>query len=123
MSRRVLSVGQCVPDNASINHFLKSQFDVVIDQSDLPDDTLESLEANQYDLVLINRKLDRDYSDGLDIIRSMKSNDDLKDIPVMLVTNYAEHQEKAVGEGATYGFGKSELGDPAVVDRLRPLLA
>jgi len=122
MSRRILSVGQCVPDNASIRHFLTRNFDVQIDQSDLPTDTMAKLTTASYDLVLINRKLDQDYSDGLKIIRNMKSDDQLRSVPVMLVTNFAEHQQQAVSEGAEYGFGKSEFNDPAVLERLRPFL-
>lgn len=123
MSHRVLSVGQCVPDQSAIRRFLQAHFEVELDEADLPADALEQMQTNTFDLVLINRKLDRDYSDGIEIIRSMKQDERLRQIPVMLVTNFAEYQQQAMELGAVHGFGKSEFDDPAVLDRLRPYLA
>lgn len=122
MPRTVLSVGQCRPDNAAITHFLKSNFDVEVITSDLPTDTATSISENAVDLVLINRKLDADYSDGMDILRSLKADDATAGIPVMLVSNFAEWQEKAVEAGALYGFGKSELTSPETLQRVKSAL-
>lgn len=122
MPRTVLSVGQCRPDNAAITHFLKSNFDVEVITSDLPTDTSTSISENAVDLVLINRKLDADYSDGMDILRSLKADDATAGIPVMLVSNFAEWQEKAVEAGALYGFGKSELTSPETLQRVKSAL-
>ena len=36
-------------------------------------DTLSTLQQQDIDLVLVNRKLDRDYSDGLEVIRQIKA--------------------------------------------------
>jgi len=122
MPKTVLSVGQCRPDNAALSHFLKSNFDVEVLTSDLPADTQATISEQQIDLVLINRKLDADYSDGMEILRSMKASDTTAAIPVMLVSNFPEWQEKAVAEGAVYGFGKSELTSAETVDRVRSAL-
>ncbi len=43
-------------------------------------------------------------------------------IPVILVTNYAEWQEKAVGLGAAPGFGKAALYTEETADRIRQAL-
>ena len=123
MSKRVLSVGQCVPDHGSISRFLHSTFDVVIDKADTAVDALDRLRKQAYDLVLINRKLDADYTDGTEILRLIKADTQIADTPVMIVTNYQEHQDNAVMLGAIYGFGKSELGASDVVARLQPYLA
>ncbi|MEQ8848455.1 response regulator [Botrimarina sp.] len=124
MASRVLSVGQCGPDHAALVDFLTRNFDgVEVDAAKLPADTFEKLRAGSYDLVLVNRKLDEDYSDGIEVVRQIKSEPTLRDTPVMLVTNYAEHQDAAVAEGALRGFGKLELGDPATVQRVRAALA
>lgn len=123
MSKRVLSVGQCVPDQAGITRLLKSRFDVEVIEADTGLETLDLLRKQRYDLVLINRKLDIDYSDGTNILRNIKSDPQLADVPVMLVTNYPEHQENAVAAGAERGFGKAELGSPDVVTRLERFLA
>ena len=122
MSCRVLSVGQCRPDHAAISHFLTSNFSAEVISADLPDAAYAALRDHQIDLVLIIRKLDADYSDGMEILRAMKADASTQDIPVMLVSNFAEWQEKAVHEGATYGFGKAELGSQEVIDRVRAVL-
>jgi CheY-like chemotaxis protein len=122
MTRRVLNVGQCVPDTIKITNFLKSSFDVEIVPSATAPETIDLLGKSSYDLVLINRKLDADYTDGLNIIRQMKADERFQNIPVMLVTNYAEYQQEAVATGAAYGFGKDELGSSDAVARLTPYL-
>lgn len=118
----VLNVGQCRPDTAAITHFLTSNFDVQVINADLPADTLQALRDNTVDLVLINRKLDADYSDGMEILSAIKSDADTAEIPVMLVSNFPEWQEKAVDAGATYGFGKAELSSAETVERVRGAL-
>jgi CheY-like chemotaxis protein len=122
MTKRVLSVGQCVPDHGAISRFLQSAFDVAIDKADTSVDALDALQKRSYDLILINRKLDADYSDGTEILRLIKSDVELAATPVMLVTNYKEHQANAVALGAVYGFGKDELGASDVIARLEPYL-
>lgn len=122
--KQVLSVGQCGPDHAGIVAFLKRNFgDVAVDTAKLPADTMEKLRAERYDLVLVNRKLDEDYSDGLEIIKAMKADPAMKDTPVMLVTNYDDHQDAAVAAGALRGFGKLEYGNPETIERVAAVLS
>jgi CheY-like chemotaxis protein len=71
---------------------------------------------------LINRKLDIDYSDGMEILREIKRSEAFGHIPVMLITNYAEHQQQAVAQGALLGFGKLELHSPETIERLGSIL-
>lgn len=101
---------------------VKSNFQATVLQTHGMEDTLELLRRREVDLVTVNRKLDRDYSDGLEIIKKIKSDPEIAAIPVMLVTNYDEHQQDAVAEGATYGFGKLEIGQDTTVDKLKPFL-
>lgn len=108
MSKRVLDVGQCGPDHATIRSYLTRHFDCEIVQAHGADDTLSRLKSGEFHLVLVNRKLDADYSDGIEIIRKIKADADIAHVPVMLVTNYSEHQEAAVAVGAIHGFGKLE---------------
>jgi CheY-like chemotaxis protein len=122
MPKRVLSVGQCVPDHTTLTSFLLGNFDVQITKADLADEALVALRKEPFDLVLINRKLDADYSDGLEILRAIKADPQLAAVPVMLVTNYKEHQDAAVAAGAVRGFGKLEYGDPQTAAKLRPFL-
>ena len=120
--KRVLDVGQCQPDHATIRGFLTKHFDCEIVQTHGPDDTLEALKSSKFDLVLINRKLDRDYSDGVEIIRQIKADPGRADVPTMLITNFPEHQDLAVAAGAMRGFGKLEFDDPQTLERLRTVL-
>ena len=122
MSKRVLSVGQCGFDNQALTHFLTKHFDVELRTSDLAADTISTLQSNEFDLILINRKLDRDYSDGMDILKQLKSDPQHENIPVMLVSNFEDAQATAMDSGALLGFGKSQYGDPAVLERLRAVL-
>ena len=85
-------------------------------------DTLARLKKGGVSLVCVNRKLDCDYSDGMEVIRQIKSDDALKDIPVMLISNYEEHQMAAVSAGAVERFGKLAISNPGTVDLLKPFL-
>ncbi len=119
----VLDVGNCVPDHASIKNLLTGHFDVEVLQTHASADTLALLKQRDVDLVLINRKLDSDYSDGVEILKQIKADPALAKTPVMIVSNYAEHQDAAVALGAERGFGKLELQDPATRQKLSALLA
>ena len=123
MTKRVLDVGQCGPDHASIRRYLTTHFDCEIVQTHGLDDTIAALGRVHFDLVLVNRKLDADYSDGIEIIRAIKAAAQTTHVPVMLITNYSEHQDAAVASGAHRGFGKLEFEDPATKEKLAALLA
>ena len=120
MTKRVLDVGNCGPDFASINNFLTTHFDCELAQAHGLEDTLEQLKAGDFALVTVNRKLDQDYSDGIEIIKAIKADPNLAGVPVMLVTNFPEHQDAAEAIGAVRGFGKLEL-NAETAQRLAPL--
>ena len=123
MVKRVLDVGNCVPDHAAIRNLLERTFHAEVVQADGPDDSLALLRSEPFDLVLVNRKLDQDYSDGLDIIKAIKADAKLSTIPCMLITNYPDQQQLAIAAGAIYGFGKKELHTQETHQRLAKLLA
>ncbi len=120
--RRVLDVGNCAPDHASIKRMLEGYFDVEVIQSNGTADTLERLKTGPVDLILINRKLDMDYSDGTEVLKSIRAEATLDDTPVMLVTNYQEQQDAAIALGAVQGFGKLALSDPQTISNLTQFL-
>jgi len=122
MSATVLDVGNCGPDHAAIRSMLSSKFDVRVLQAHGSQDSLELLDSEAIDLVLINRKLDQDYSDGLEILKLIKADPRYASIPVMLVTNYQEAQEEAVQWGALPGFGKLSLTAEETWNRLSSVL-
>ena len=109
MSKRVLDVGNCAPDHAAIRGMLEKSFHADVAQADGLEDALAALRKEPFDLVLVNRKLDQDYSDGLDVIKAIKADAKLTSVPCMLITNYPDQQQAALAAGAAYGFGKKEL--------------
>ncbi len=122
MAKRILDVGNCSPDFNSISHLFQ-QFNCEVDQAHGLEDTLAALQRCDYSLITINRKLDRDYSDGIEIIKALKAEKQFSQIPVMLITNFPEHQDNAVAVGALRGFGKLEYDNPDLLARLSTLLA
>src|ERR1700755_2550375 len=104
MAKRILSIGQCSADHYGISTFLRSHFDVEIEPAHSRKQALEALKAKPYDLVLVNRLLDRDGTPGIDIIRQMKADQDLAALPVMLVSNHETAQKEALAVGALPGF-------------------
>lgn len=122
MTKTVLDVGNCSPDHNAIKRMLIANYDVEVLQSDQWVDTQQILATHSVDLILVNRKLDIDYSDGMEILKSLKLGESTRQIPVMLITNYPEHQHAAVEAGGEYGFGKLELNSPQTHERLRQFL-
>jgi two-component system, chemotaxis family, chemotaxis protein CheY len=122
MPKRVLDVGQCGPDHATIHRYLTRHFDCEVVQVDDASDALTQLKGSRFDLVLVNRKLDVDYSDGVEVIRQIKSDPATANVPAMLVTNYPEHQDAAVAAGAVRGFGKLEFDNPETRERIAAVL-
>jgi len=116
---RILSVGQCGLDHASLTRALGQAFAAQVTAADTHAEALRALRGGPFDLVLVNRIGDRDGARGLDLIRTLKADSGLASLPVMLVSNYPEAQAEAVELGALPGFGKSALGEP----RTRELLA
>ena len=122
MAKRVLDVGQCSVDHLAIRHYLDEQFGADVVQAHGRADALNKLREAEFALVLVNRKLDADYSDGVDVIRAIKAEPDLAETPIMLVTNYPEHQNIAIEAGAAPGFGKLEYGRPETREKLARFL-
>lgn len=120
--KRVLDVGNCGVDHAAIRRLIEGRFEAEVIQHHSQAEALRALQQESFDLVLVNRKLDRDFSDGIELIHAMQAAPQLAKIPVMLITNYQDHQQKAVQAGATLGFGKAELHDPATLDRIAQVL-
>ena len=122
MSKRVLDVGQCGFDHSAIHRLLTGEFGAEVVQAHRLDDALATLKSERFDLVLVNRKLDADYSDGLAVLKAIKGDSLLAATPVMLVSNYADAQEAAVAVGAEHGFGKADLAQPATREKLKRFL-
>lgn len=120
--KTLLDCGNCGPDFSSIRQMATSHFDVTVLQTHGAEDTMQVLKSRTVDLVTVNRKLDRDYTDGMEVIKQIKADPETKHVPVMLVTNYDEHQQSAMAEGAVEGFGKLSITEPATKTKLETYL-
>ncbi|TWU40366.1 Response regulator receiver domain protein [Novipirellula aureliae] len=123
MPKLLVDCGNCGPDFQSIRRMASSHFKASVIQTHGFDDTVEALRKHKVDLVTINRKLDRDYSDGLEILAKIKGDPAFKEVPVMLVTNYDEHQQSAIEAGGVRGFGKLSMNDEVTRKLLEPYLS
>ncbi len=121
MVKRVLDVGNCSADHAAIRHLVEHAFDATVSRAHSAHDALAALQAERFDLVLVNRVLDRG-GEGIQVVSRIKTDPTLADVPVMLITNYEEHQRGAVEAGAEYGFGKSELQSASTREKLSRFL-
>jgi len=122
MPKIMLDCGNCGPDYNSIRRMAKNHFAASVVQTHGVEDTLEMLRRRTVHLVTVNRKLDRDYSDGLEVIKRIKADPDVGNVPVMLVSNYEEYQQEAIAAGAVYGFGKLSIDDDSTRELLEPYL-
>jgi len=121
MSNRVLSIGQCAADHAAISRVLADQFQAAVIPVDHEEQADLELRRAPVSLVLVNRIFDADGRSGLEFIRRWKEQE--PHVPIMLVSNYEDAQNDARQAGAVPGFGKAALGQPAMLDRVRPYLA
>jgi two-component system, chemotaxis family, chemotaxis protein CheY len=122
MTKRVLSIGQCRMDHGSIAGMLERHFAAETVAADGLADGVDELRCGAFDLVLVNRRLDSDGGDGLEVIRGIKSERALAATPVMLVTNFPEFQAQAIALGAEPGFGKSSINAAQTKERLASFL-
>ena len=119
---RVLDVGQCSPDHHAIRSMITDRFDAEVDRVSFVDEALDAMRQTRYDLVLVNRVVFDDGSDGSALIQQSKADARLEKVPIMLISNHADAQTDAVAAGAELGFGKAELYDESTRQRLAQFL-
>ena len=120
---KVLDVGNCDLDHGNISSLLQDHFQAVVHRAHGLQDAFAALRGERFDLVTINRLMDRDGAEGLEIVKSIKGDPALAETQVMMITNFDEHQQRAQQAGAVRGFGKSRLQDPATLSLLSEYLA
>ncbi|NQU23653.1 MAG: hypothetical protein HQ567_20410 [Candidatus Nealsonbacteria bacterium] len=123
MTKKVLGVGNCSFDHGTIETLILANFDAVVVAVSLKDEALEKLRAGPFDLVLVNRRLANDASEGMALIEQIKADPQLAATPVMLLSNYDDAQQAAVAAGAEPGFGKAQLALPETLEKLGRILA
>lgn len=94
-----------------IRTMIEGNFDADVERVMFVDEACERLRGVAFDLVIVNRLIFEDQSDGLELIRRMKSDGQAgARTPVMLISNRAAAQRQAVELGAASGFGKARIG-------------
>lgn len=122
MPARVLDVGNCDPDHGSIRRMLTDHFDITLDRVMFVDDALDKMRTQRYDLVLFNRLIFDDSSEGIELLRQAKADAALSATPVMMISNYPEAQAASVAAGGVPGFGKATVSSPQTIDLLTKYL-
>jgi CheY-like chemotaxis protein len=120
--KRILSVGNCAADHGSLAQTLELHFPVEVVSAATSREAVEKLSGEPFALVLVNRVFDADGASGLDFIRRLKADEHFRPVPVMLLSNREDAQRQAEQSGALPGFGKSDLGEPHMLDRLKGIL-
>ena len=73
MTKRVLDVGNCDLDFTNISALMREQFHASVQRSHTKTDALTALQREKFDLVTVNRLLDRD---GSELHRLLHDSDD-----------------------------------------------
>lgn len=123
MPKRVLDIGNCGYDHGAIAALLAREFQAQTDAAHSAAEALRAAATGKYDLILVNRLLDADGSEGLAIIESLQEDPATKNLPVMMITNLPNHAATAVAAGAVPGFGKKSLHEQETRERLAKYLA
>jgi hypothetical protein len=126
LSGRVVDIGQCDPDHASIRRLAES-LGLTVVRAYTAADARRLVAEPGVVLALVNRIFDADGASGLDCIQELVALSKTATFPnprmkVMLVSNYPEYQAQAVALGALQGFGKAALREPETAEVLRKAL-
>lgn len=119
---RVLDVGNCHPDHAMIRKMLERHFDVDIERVMFVDEALERMQSNAYQLVLFNRLIFEDGSDGIELLKQSRMDTASQHTPVMMISNFDFAQAASVSAGGVPGFGKDAIFEPQTIKLLSQYL-
>jgi DNA-binding response OmpR family regulator len=109
-------------DHGAISRYLQREFGAKVIAAADREQYARQMQAEPYDLILVNRILDGDGTSGLDLIRERNAIPELADTPIMLVSNYPDAQKSAESLGALAGFGKSALASGTTRSKLAAVL-
>ena len=117
MSKQIVLVGHCGIDGPRLQEEIGAKIsDAKVTRVNSDADLKRACESPDA-LLLVNRDpVGFDY-DGLTIIRDICRGPTRA--KVMLVSDYEDAQSEAQNLGALPGFGKSEIGSDALVDRIK----
>lgn len=119
---RVLDVGSCTPDHATLHRMLTENFDVTVDQASQVGEALDRMRAGRYDLVLFNRVIFDDGGEGIELLKRAKQDRALASVPIMMISNFPDAQAAAAAAGGERGFGKRTVMESSTVELLSKYL-
>jgi DNA-binding response OmpR family regulator len=100
--------------------FSQEGFDVTVAEDGVK--AMEKLEGMIPDIILLDIMMP--YLNGMEVLKKIKSNDALKNIPIIMLTNISEKEK--VAEGNEYGVSdfliKSHFTPSEVVQKVNTLL-
>lgn len=117
-----------IEDDLNILYGLKDIFssnDYEVETSDSNeelDDLIKRIKKFKTNIVILDLVLPK--LDGLEIIKTIKSNDDLKDIEIFIFTDLSDEDGKSrsVGLGANYYFMKNEFDIYAFANKIMRIM-
>lgn len=115
--KNALIVGHCDLDNPQITSLIEKNFSAKVTRVKLLKNTIEYLEKQNYDLVIINRIGAFDQESAMELIKKIKQ-DERFNVPLMMITNYKDQMDMAVEIGAVPGYGKDKLHDKETIELL-----
>ncbi len=116
----ILVVDDCQTTRKLLGHYLKSRgYSVVFAENGL--DALEKLGSNDINLVLTD--LNMPYMDGMELIKTLRSDPNWVNIPILMVTteNDDVEREKAFSSGVNGYVVKPITGD-TIAQNIRSIL-
>lgn len=118
----VLDVGNCDPDHGMVKQMLSENFDARLDRVMFVDDALARMRENRYDLVLFNRLIFEDGSEGIELLKRAKADPALQGVPIMMISNFEDAHAASVAAGGVPGFGKKAVFATSTIELLSTYL-
>jgi CheY-like chemotaxis protein len=117
---KILVVDDCQTTRKLLGHYLKVRgYSVVFAENGL--DALEKLGTDTVNLVMTD--LNMPYMDGMELIKTLRSDPTWEDLPILMVTteNDEEERQKAISNGANGYLVKPVTGD-AIAQNIKAII-
>jgi len=117
---KIMIVDDCQTTRKLLGHYLKSRgYSVVFAENGL--DALEKLGADKVNLIMTD--LNMPYMDGMELIKALKADPQLSEIPVLMVTteNDSDERDRAFHFGVDGYLVKPVTGD-AIAENIKNIL-
>ena len=117
---KIMIVDDCNTTRKLLGHYLRSRgYAVVFAENGL--DALEKLANQNVDLVMTD--LNMPYMDGIELIRVLRSDTELSQIPILMITteNDDREREKAISNGANAYMVKPVTGN-AIEENIKSIV-